>query len=195
MDRSKISVILASQSPRRIEILKRVIKNFLVIPSEVDEVCSPNLSPEENAIALGREKANWIANNHPCHWVIGADTLVVLENEIIGKPANVDEAHQILRRLSGREHRVITGVAVVHLNTFSAVNVSKVRIKSLTDNEIVSYVNSGEPMDKAGAYAIQGKGASLVENYEGSYSNIVGLPIGTLKDLLQKSEFSFDGSS
>jgi septum formation protein len=91
-----------------------------------------------------------------------------------------------------REHNVITGVAVVHSNTLSAVTVSKVRIKSLTDNEIVSYVNSGEPMDKAGAYAIQGEGASLVEGYEGSYSNIVGLPINTLKDLLQKAGFSFD---
>ena len=195
MNRSRTPVILASQSPRRIELLKQIIKNFLVIPSDVSEICSPNLSPEENAIALGRKKADWIANRHPRHWVIGADTLVVLKNEIIGKPANIDDAFQLLRRLSGREHNVITGIAVVHSNTLSAVTVSKVRIKSLTDNEIVSYVNSGEPMDKAGAYAIQGKGASLVENYEGSYSNIVGLPIGTLKDLLQKSEFSFDGSS
>ena len=195
MNRTKIPVILASQSPRRVELLKQIIKNFLVIPSEVDEVCSSNLSPEENAIALGRKKATWIANRHPHHLVIGADTLVVLNNEIIGKPANVDEAHQILQRLSGREHKVITGVSVVHLNTLSAAIVSKVRIKSLSDNEIVSYVNSGEPMDKAGAYAIQGRGASLVENYEGSYSNIVGLPIDELKDLLQKSGFSFDGSS
>jgi len=166
-----------------------------VIPSKVDEVCSSNLSPEENAIALGKKKANWVANHYPYHWVIGADTLVVLENEIIGKPANIDEAHQILRRLSGREHKVITGIAVVHTNTFSAATASQVRIKSLTDNEIASYVNSNESLDKAGAYAIQGKGASLVEYYEGSYSNIVGLPIDTLKNLLQKSGFFFDGSS
>ena len=194
MNRSEISVILASQSPRRIELLKQIIKNFLVIPSEVDEVCSSNLSPEENAIALGRKKAAWVANRHPRHCVIGADTLVVLENKIIGKPTNVDEAHQILRRLSGREHKVITGVSVVHSNTLSAATVSQVRIKPLADNEIDSYVNSGEPMDKAGAYAIQGKGASLVENYKGSYSNIVGLPINTLKDLLQKLGFSFNNS-
>ena len=192
MNKSRTPVILASQSPRRVELLKQIIKNFLVIPSEVEEVCSSNLSPEKNAMVLGRKKAEWVANRHPSHWVIGADTLVVLKNEIIGKPANIDDAFQILRRLSGREHNVITGIAVVHSNTLSAVTVSKVRIKSLTDNEIVSYVNSGEPMDKAGAYAIQGEGASLVEGYEGSYSNIVGLPINTLKDLLQKAGFSFD---
>ena len=195
MNRPLASVILASQSPRRIKLLKQIVKNFLVIPSEVDEICSSNLSPEENAIALGQRKAEWVANRHPRHRVIGADTLVVLENEIIGKPANIDEAHQILQRLSGREHKVITGVAVVHSKTLSAATVSQVRIKSLTENEIVSYVNSGEPMDKAGAYAIQGKGASLVERYEGSYSNIVGLPIATLKDLLQKSGLSFDSPS
>jgi len=191
MNRPNVPVILASQSPRRIELLKQVIESFLIIPSKVDEVCSPNLSPEENAIALGRKKADWVANHHPRHCVIGADTLVVLENEIIGKPVNVYEAYQILRRLSGREHKVITGVAVVHLNTLSAATVSKVRIKSLTDNEIVSYVDSGESMDKAGAYAIQGKGTALVESYKGSYSNIVGLPIDTLKNLLGKSGFSF----
>ena len=195
MSRSKIPVILASQSPRRIELLKQVIKYFLVIPSAIDEVFSSNLSPEENAIALGRKKAAWVANRHPHHWVIGADTLVVLENDIIGKPANASEAYQILRRLSGREHKVITGVTVVHSRTLSTATVSRVRIKSLTDNEIVSYINSGEPMDKAGAYAIQGKGAFLVENYKGSYSNIVGLPIDTLKDLLQKLGFSLDNSS
>ena len=195
MNRPLTPIILASQSPRRIELLKQVTKKFLVIPSEVDEVLSSNLSPEENTMALGRKKAKWVANHHPHHCVIGADTLVVLENKIIGKPANVDEAHQILRRLSGREHKVITGVAVVCSNTLSAATVSQVRIKHLTKNEIVSYVHSGEPMDKAGAYAIQGKGASLVEGYKGSYSNIVGLPIDTLKDLLQRSGIYFDGPS
>ena len=146
-------------------------------------------------MALGRRKAEWVANRHPRHWVIGADTLVVLENEIIGKPSDVDEAYQILRRLSGREHKVITGVAVVCSNTLSAATVSQVRIKHLTENEIFAYVTSGEPMDKAGAYAIQGKGASLVEGYKGSYSNIIGLPIDTLKDLLQRSGIYFDNSS
>jgi len=190
MDSPRIPVILASQSPRRIELLKTVIKNFRVVPSKTDEVCDIDLSPEENAILLGREKATWVAKHHPHNLVIGADTMVVLENKIIGKPTDAENARQILRQLSGQEHKVITGVAVVHLKIFSAVSISHVRIKALTQNEINSYVESGEPMDKAGAYAIQGEGSFLVESYSGSYSNIIGLPMDLLKDLLQKLNFS-----
>ena len=190
MNNPKVPVILASQSPRRVELLKSVIKNFRVIPSKIDEAFDINLSPEENAILLGRKKAASIAQLHPHHLVIGADTLVVLENKIIGKPTDAENARQILRQLSGKEHEVITGVTVVHSETFSAASISRVRIKALTSNQIHSYVESGEPMDKAGAYAIQGKGFFLVENYGGSYSNIIGLPMDLLKDLLQKLNFS-----
>ena len=190
MDNPRIPVILASQSPRRIELLKTIIKNFRVIPSKADEVCDIDLSPEENAVLLGRGKATWVAKHHPHNLVIGADTMVVLENKIIGKPTDAENARQILRQLSGQEHKVITGVAVVHSKIFSAVSISHVRIKSLTQIEINSYVESGEPMDKAGAYAIQGEGSFLVESYSGSYSNIIGLPIDLLKDLLQKLNFS-----
>ena len=195
MNDSCAPVILASQSPRRIELLKQIIGNFRVIPSEVDEVCLPDLSPEENAAFLGRQKADWVADRHPGHWVIGADTLIVLDDEIIGKPTDAEDACQILRRLSGREHKVITGMAIIHSNTSSAATVSRVRFKSLTETEIVSYVNSGESMDKAGAYAIQGKGSSLIEGYDGSYSNIIGLPIDELKDLLCKADFPFNKGS
>jgi len=190
MNNPKIPVILASQSPRRIELLKTVIENFRVVPSKIDEVCDINLSPEENAILLGRKKATWVAKEHPHNLVIGADTMVVLENKIIGKPTDAENARQILRQLSGQEHKVITGVAVVHSKIFSAVSISRVRIKTLTSNEINSYVKSEEPMDKAGAYAIQGKGSFLVESYDGPYSNIVGLPINLLKNLLQKLNLS-----
>ena len=190
MDNPRIPVILASQSPRRIELLKTIIKNFRVIPSKVDELCNIDLSPEENAMLLGQKKATWVAKHHPHNLVIGADTMVVLENKIIGKPTDAENARQILRQLSGQEHKVITGVAVVHLKIFSAVSISHVRIKALTQNEINSYVESGEPMDKAGAYAIQGEGSFLVESYSGSYSNIIGLPMDLLKDLLQKLNFS-----
>ena len=190
MGSPRIPVILASQSPRRIELLKTVIKNFRIVPSKIDEVCDINLSPEENAILLGRKKATWVAKEHPHNLVIGADTMVVLENKIIGKPTDAENARQILRQLSGQEHKVITGVAVVHLKIFSAVSISHVRIKALTQNEINSYVESGEPMDKAGAYAIQGEGSFLVESFSGSYSNIIGLPMDLLKDLLQKLNFS-----
>ena len=190
MGSPRIPVILASQSPRRIELLKTVIKNFRIVPSKIDEVCDINLSPEENAILLGRKKATWVAKEHPHNLVIGADTMVVLENKIIGKPTDAENARQILRQLSGQEHKVITGVAVVHLKIFSSVSISHVRIKALTPNEINSYVESGEPMDKAGAYAIQGEGSFLIESYSGSYSNIIGLPMDLLKDLLQKLNFS-----
>jgi septum formation protein len=189
MDSSSIPVILASQSPRRIELLKTVIKNFQVVPSKIEEVCDKDLSPEENAIFLGRKKANWVAKQHPNNLVIGADTMVVLKNKIIGKPTDAENARQILRQLSGQEHKVITGVAVVHSKIFSAARISHVRIKALNPNVINSYVESGEPMDKAGAYAIQGEGSFLVESYSGSYSNIIGLPMDLLKDLLQKSNF------
>jgi septum formation protein len=190
MGNPSIPVILASQSPRRIELLKTVIKNFQVVPSKIEEVCDKDLSPEENAIFLGRKKATWVAKQHPHNLVIGADTMVVLKNEIIGKPSDAENARQILRQLSGQEHKVITGVAVVHSKIFSAASISHVRIKALTPNVINSYVESGEPMDKAGAYAIQGEGSFLVESYSGSYSNIIGLPMDLLKDLLQKSNFS-----
>ena len=190
MDSPRIPVILASQSPRRIELLKTVIKNFRVVPSKIEELCDKDLSPEENAIFLGRKKATWVAKQHPHNLVIGADTMVVLKNEIIGKPSDAENARQILRQLSGQEHKVITGVTVVHSKIFSAASISHVRIKLLTPNVINSYVESGEPMDKAGAYAIQGGGSFLVESYSGSYSNIIGLPVDLLKDLLKKSNFS-----
>jgi septum formation protein len=189
MDNPRIPVILASQSPRRIELLKTIIKNFRVIPSKTDEVCNINLTPEENAILLGRNKATCVAKHHPHNLVIGADTMVVLENKIIGKPTNIENACQILRQLSGQEHEVITGVTVVHSQIFSGASISRVRIKALSTSEINSYVESGEPMDKAGAYAIQGEGSFLVESYSGSYSNIIGLPMTLLEDLLQKSKF------
>ena len=190
MGSPRIPVILASQSPRRIELLKTVIKNFRIVPSKIDEVCDIDLSPEENAVLLGREKATWVAKHHPHNLVIGADTMVVLENKIVGKPTDAENARQILRQLSGQEHKVITGVAVVHSKIFSAASISHVRIKTLTPNEINSYVESSEPMDKAGAYAIQGEGSFLIESYSGSYSNIIGLPMDLLKDLLQKLNFS-----
>ena len=190
MDTQRIPVILASRSPRRIELLKTIIENFLVIPSKTDEVCDINLSPEENAILLGRNKATCVAKHHPNSLVIGADTMVVLKNKIIGKPTGIENARQILRQLSGQEHEVITGITLVHSQTLSASQISRVRMKNLSSKDINSYVESGEPMDKAGAYAIQGEGSFLVESFSGSYTNIIGLPMDLLEDLLKKSNFS-----
>ena len=190
MNTVKVPVILASQSPRRIELLKTIINDFQVIPSKIDEICKADLSPEENAKLLSRKKAVSVAKHKPHHLVIGADTIVVLKEKIIGKPIDRENARQILRQLSGQEHKVITGVSIVHSEIFSAASISRVRIKNLTSNEINSYVKSGEPMDKAGAYAIQGNGSFMVESYDGSYSNIVGLPIDLLKGLL-KNQLDF----
>jgi septum formation protein len=173
-------VILASQSPRRIELLKKLV----VIPSAVEETLRDDLSPEENAMALAEEKARSVESRHPGRLVIGADTVVALGGEIIGKPKDAEDARRILRRLSGRVHKVITGVAVVFGRSFPAAETSTVRFHPLSEKQIADYVATGEPLDKAGAYAIQGIGEALVASHEGSYSNIVGLPIDTLRALL-----------
>lgn len=184
-------VILASRSPRRIELLKEVVPHFKVIPSSADEIFDDRLSPSENAVAIARSKALEVSRKYPGHWVIGADTIVVLENEIIGKPKDADDACAILRRLSGKVHQVITGVVIVNGEPVGNAVTSKVVFHPLTDAVIHRYVETGEPLDKAGAYAIQGKGAFMIASYSGSYSNIVGLPLEELKNLLQQAGYDF----
>ncbi len=184
-------LILASRSPRRVELLKEIVPDFKVVPSSVEEIFDAKLSPADNAVAIARKKALDVAGKYPGHWVIGADTIVVLDNEIIGKPKDVDDAHHILRRLSGRTHQVITGVAVVNSEPVETAVVSEVSFYHVADEEIIRYVETGEPLDKAGAYAIQGKGAFMVASYSGSYSNIVGLPMETLKKILQQAGYEF----
>lgn len=185
-------VILASRSPRRVDLLKEIIPEFEVIPSSAEEIFQSELSPRENAIAVAYAKALDVSKHHPDHFVIGADTIVVLGNEIIGKPKDADDARNILKRLSGKRHQVITGVAVIHSEPVKDAGVSEVNIRLLKDDEIARYVETGEPMDKAGAYAIQGKGAFMVDSYSGSYSNIVGLPVDTVKTLLTRAGYHFD---
>jgi nucleoside triphosphate pyrophosphatase len=187
----KNQVILASRSPRRVDLLKEVIPSFDVIPSSAEEIFQAELSPRENAIAVACAKALDVAKNHPGNFVIGADTIVVLDEEIIGKPKDAADARNILRRLSGRKHQVITGVVVVHSESIKDAGVSEVNIRVLKDDEIARYVETGEPLDKAGAYAIQGKGAFMVDSYSGSYSNIVGLPLDTVKALLKEAGYHF----
>jgi len=184
-------VILASRSPRRVELLKEVIPDFSVIPSSAKEIFQPGLTPKENAIAVAGAKALDVAHNHPGHFVIGADTIVVLGDEIIGKPKDADDACNILKRLSGKQHQVITGVVVVHTTSAQDAGVSDVNIRTLNEDEITRYVETGEPMDKAGAYAIQGKGAFMVDSYSGSYSNIVGLPLDIVRTLLEQAGYHF----
>lgn len=184
-------LILASQSPRRVELLKRIERDFDVFPSSVEEVLDQERSPMENAVDLAREKARQVAGRYRGRFVVGADTLVTLGGRILGKPSDMNDARGILKFLSGREHQVVTGVAVVNDRgeIFADAETSAVSIKPLTEDEIDRYIDTGEPMDKAGAYAIQGAGSFMVESYRGSFSNIVGLPLETLDKLLKLSGY------
>jgi len=182
-------VILASGSPRRKELLREIVPHFNIIPSSADEIFDAKLSPPENAVAIALSKALEVSRKYPGHWVIGADTIVVLENEIIGKPKDADDARGILRRLSGRAHQVITGVVIVNGEPVGNAVTSEVVFHPLTDEAIHRYVETGEPLDKAGAYAIQGEGAFMIASYSGSYSNIVGLPVEELKNLLHQAGY------
>ena len=196
MNSNDSKIVLASQSPRRVELLKEISAQFEVAPSSIEEKLDIGLRPEENARILARAKAESIAPNFPDCWVIGADTLVTMDNEIFGKPEDEKDAKRILKRLSGREHLVITGISVVSpKKSIDKPVTSKVRIKSLTDQEIEDYIATGEPMDKAGAYAIQGKGSFMVRSFSGSKNNIIGLPLDELKILLKKTHHpEFRGS-
>lgn len=183
-------LILASQSPRRLELLKQITDQFEVIPSSIEEKIDYGLRPEENVRILARAKSESVAKNYPDCWVIGADTLVTLHQEILGKPVDIPDAHRMLRRLSGKEHRVATGICVASPGkTLDKAVTSKVRFKALTEEEIINYVQTGEPMDKAGAYAIQGKGSFMVRDFSDSITNIIGLPIDELKELLRKTGY------
>lgn len=189
MSPSKIKLILASQSPRRIELLRKLGLEFDIIPASVDEITQPDRSPEDNALALARLKAQHVARQHPGTFVLGADTLVVLDDTLLGKPNDRQDAERMLGQLSGRTHRVISGVALIDDRgvPWQQAGVSHVTLKPVTAETIRSYIATGEPMDKAGAYAIQGKGAELIESWSGSWTNIVGLPVETVCQLLQQA--------
>lgn len=184
-------LILASRSPRRSELLRSLGLKFEVSPSNVEENSDPRVSPEQNALNIARDKARWVARQNPGCYVLGADTMVVLDQEIIGQPADAEDAFRILAHLAGKQHRVITGVVLIspEEKEYEIAAVSTVTIKSISSDEIRSYIATGEPLDKAGAYAIQGEGGRLVESWEGSYSNIVGLPLEALTDLLKQAGF------
>jgi septum formation protein len=191
MSQSNPRVLLASQSPRRSEILKSMHISFDIEPAIIDEVFRDDYSPIENVLSIAEEKARWVAGRNKNRFIIGADTIVILDNKIIGKPRDKEDAHNILSLLSGKRHSVITGVAVLNPqgNCFPEATESFVKIKDLTSIEIKNYIETGEPMDKAGAYAIQGKASAFVESYSGSWSNIVGLPIETLESLLESAGY------
>ncbi len=185
-------LVLASASPRRSELLSQLVGGFTVIVSGVPEPIDANLTPAENVLSIARAKAGAVAQQVAECLVLAADTDVVLDGEILGKPADEHEASAMLRRLRGRSHEVITAVVLVDTASGSrweeAVR-SVVHINRLSDDEIAAYVATGEPMDKAGGYAIQGEAASMVNSVSGCYTNVVGLPICATKRMLDLARF------
>lgn len=179
-------LILASNSPRRRELLKDAGLPFVADPADVDETPLPGEEPGAYAVRLAIAKAVKTSEKYGAGLVIGADTIVVVEGRILGKPGSTDEAASMLSTIAGREHEVLTGVALVDAATgkgASALESTKVRLKPLSADEIASYVATGEPMDKAGAYGIQGRAAFFVTGITGCYFNVVGLPLARLAAL------------
>jgi septum formation protein len=181
-------LILASASPRRAELLRQLKLNFKIIPADATEIFDEQLSPHELCQLNAHRKARAIAKKIPDALVLGADTLVFLEREIFGKPRNLDEAKQILTQLQGRTHQVVTGVSLTHLRAHRerifAVS-TDVTFRPLTAGQIGDYFSKMNPLDKAGAYAIQEHGDKIVEEIFGSYSNVVGLPLERLRKELK----------
>jgi len=183
------ALILASVSPRRSEILQALGWRIRVIPSGVSEEEMPHADPVEAATILALHKAREVASRLRKGMVLGADTIVHLDGRIMGKPRDAGEARGYLRLLSGKTHRVTTGLALIDVATGReelAAETTRVKMHPLLDEEIQTYLESGEPFDKAGAYAIQGKGFILVDKIWGSYTNVIGLPVGRLMQLWKR---------
>lgn len=182
-----MALILASASPRRRDFLKQMGISFRVCPARGEEKIEPGWRPEEIASRLAKQKAWEVASRHPKDTVIGADTIVVLGDEVLGKPKDKEQAAHMLHMLSGRTHQVMTGVwVIVDGKGYGFVQKTEVTFYHLTALDIRRYVKTGEPMDKAGAYGIQGLGMTLVKSINGDYSNVVGLPVARLLRLLRE---------
>ena len=181
------NIILASSSPRRKELLNKIVNHFEIIPSKVDEIYPPSLEKFEVSLYLSNLKAYDIYQKYPNHIVIGVDTTVIINDDILGKPLNKDEAKKMLEKLSGNMHHVITGVTVYKDNTKYEINsINKVYFKNLDSLTIDNYLLDDEYKDKAGSYAIQGKAGAFIEKIDGDYDSIVGLPTKELYELLLK---------
>jgi septum formation protein len=185
----KNQLILASRSPRRYELLKQMGLDFDVIPSRIEESFVKEESPKKHVLRLAEAKALDIGSQYPDRWVIAADTIVYIDHSILGKPKNREETMKMLRRLSGKEHRVLTGFSVHHLEKGKGdreVVETAVKVKRLTPDEMEWYIQTGEPFDKAGGYAIQGIGSFMIESIRGSYTNVVGLPLCELIEMMNR---------
>lgn len=183
-----MGIILASKSPRRSELLKSLGWDFEVIAPNVLEKDILNEDPEKMVCRLANEKAENVKNGHETDWIIAADTVVAIDGEKFGKPRDKEEAKSMLLALQGRTHKVVTGVSVISPtgNRLVSSEATEVTFRKMTENEIAVYVEQGECMDKAGAYAIQDKGVLLVEKIKGCYFNVVGLPVYLLSTMLIK---------
>lgn len=178
--KNKPRLILASSSPRRSYLLEQAGLTFTVIPSSFDENSVSLSTPETYVKTLAEAKAADVSKAYPECWVIGADTIVVIDGKILGKPDSKEQARTMLKRLSGKTHQVFTGYCICcrdRERSFSDTVKTDVLFKNLSDNEIEWYINTSEPFDKAGAYAIQGLGTFIVKSIKGSYTNVVGLPV------------------
>ncbi|WLR44088.1 Maf family protein [Bacillus carboniphilus] len=189
----KQHLILASKSPRRKELLKLITPSFDVIASDVSEHLDEEVSPHETVSTLSERKAKAIAQKYVDSFVIGADTVVCFQGEILGKPHTPKHAKEILNLLSGRKHQVFTGVTIIHNNINETFFVeTSVTFRSLEKDEIDSYIETKEPFDKAGAYGIQGYGALFVEEVHGDYNSVVGLPVSRTYLVLKELGFHFN---
>ncbi len=184
-----LSLILASSSPRRQELLSLLDISLRIVPSDVEESFLKGELPEEYVRRLAITKAQQVAEKFPEFWVLAADTIVVIEGEVLGKPKDAEEAESMLEKLSGREHQVITGYCLLHIHLGQKrerIVSSLVKFKRLSAEEIRWYINTGEPFDKAGGYAVQGKAAFMIKEIKGSYTNVVGLPLCEVIEDLQE---------
>lgn len=182
-------IVLASSSPRRRELLEKTGLEFIVDAAEINEDHGRAMKPADLARAISLEKAKMVAARHPCSIIIAADTLGVLGGRLLGKPCDGNGARDMLKTMSGRCHSVVTGFTILDSDSRQVITrtvETKVYFRKLDDEEIEAYVRTGEPLDKAGAYAIQGQGALLVEKIEGDYYNVVGLPLRALVRELKK---------
>lgn len=186
-------IVLASQSPRRADLLERLGLEFEVEPADIDEGYPEHEMPATYAERLAREKAIAVAHRNHGALVIGSDTIVVLDSDVLGKPEDEADAVRMLNRLSGREHEVFTAVAaVLGGRVESSVERVSVRFRALDEREIEAYVATGEPLDKAGAYGIQGFGSALVESIQGDYFAVVGLPVVRMLSLIRRLGWRYD---
>lgn len=182
--------ILASASPRRRELLASIGLEFDVLPSHVPEVHQEGEAPEEYVARLSRDKAHALAQQHPSRWVVAADTTVLLGEQLLEKPVDTKDAERMLATIAGKTHIVYTGVTLENVERDyrdTRVAESEVRMLPLSPADIEWYVKTGEPLDKAGAYAVQGIGAMFIDSIHGSYTNVVGLPLATLFLMLRRA--------